>query len=45
MGGAPGGGLAHVVCAHCRKPACELVATIFEDPEKYSTTTFDEKVG
>jgi sigma-B regulation protein RsbU (phosphoserine phosphatase) len=37
------GRLTQVVRAHCRKPAAELVAAIFDDLDKFSTTAFDDQ--
>src|SRR5271157_3229899 len=37
------GRLAQVVRAHCRKPAVELTAAIFDDLDKFSTTAFDDQ--
>jgi sigma-B regulation protein RsbU (phosphoserine phosphatase) len=37
------GRLTQVVRAHCRKPAGELVAAIFDDLDKFSTTAFDDQ--
>ena len=37
------GRLAQVVRAHCRQPAGELVAAIFDDLTKFSTTAFDDQ--
>ncbi len=37
------GRLAQVVRAHCRKPAGELIAAIFDDLDKFSTTAFDDQ--
>jgi sigma-B regulation protein RsbU (phosphoserine phosphatase) len=37
------GRLSQVVRTHCRKPAAELVAAIFDDLNKFSTTAFDDQ--
>jgi serine phosphatase RsbU (regulator of sigma subunit) len=37
------GRLSQVVRTHCRKPAAELVAAIFDELNKFSTTAFDDQ--
>jgi hypothetical protein len=37
------GRLSQVVRTHCRKPAGELVAAIFDDLDQFSTTAFDDQ--
>jgi serine/threonine protein phosphatase PrpC len=37
------GRLTQVVRAHCRKPAGEMIAAIFDDLDKFSTTAFDDQ--
>jgi len=37
------GRLAHVVRAHCSGASCDLVGTIFQELDKFSTTLFDDQ--
>jgi phosphoserine phosphatase RsbU/P len=37
------GRLAHIVRAHCSGPSCDLVGTIFQELDKFSTTLFDDQ--
>jgi phosphoserine phosphatase RsbU/P len=37
------GRLAHIVRGHCSGPSCDLVGTIFQELDKFSTTLFDDQ--
>jgi phosphoserine phosphatase RsbU/P len=37
------GRLAHIVRAHCSGASCDLVGTIFQELDKFSTTLFDDQ--
>jgi sigma-B regulation protein RsbU (phosphoserine phosphatase) len=37
------GRLAHVVRSHCSGAVCDLIATIFGELDKFSTTAFDDQ--
>ncbi len=37
------GRLAQIVRSHCSGPACDLIGTIFDELDKFSTTAFDDQ--